>query len=190
MKNLVLIICLMIIFINLNLKTYSQVALNKYIQVSYGPIEVPNSNPSFSIPANTFSLLHSSTNIVLTDGFHAESGSHFHAFIAPIDCQNDEFRIVKHQVINNRTFITQTSKVDLFNVSPNPSSGYIKISILEETVQGKSFYIYDAYGNLIYYLENISSKDNRVDISKFSKGVYFIKVEHVNRVQLKSVVLM
>ena len=64
------------------------------------------------------------------------------------------------------------------SVFPNPSNGIFNISI--ENIQGVTknnmVEIYNVIGEKIYTNPNFQQATNKIDISSYGKGVYFIKI--------------
>ncbi len=60
-----------------------------------------------------------------------------------------------------------------FSISPNPSIDYIDIK-LKTPLQDATITIYDLLGKKIHF--NKINNDNRVNISKLTKGVYLLKI--------------
>lgn len=71
-------------------------------------------------------------------------------------------------------------------VYPNPTDGHIIISSSDKL---KSITVYDAYGKEIVFIEN-AQPENNIDLSKFSKGLYFIKSTDVNGTESKQKVIL
>lgn len=59
-------------------------------------------------------------------------------------------------------------------VFPNPTTKYINVNNVDLSLINK-IEVYNVIGKKVYYNQNIS-KDNRIDINDFQKGVYIIKL--------------
>lgn len=73
---------------------------------------------------------------------------------------------------------------DNVNVFPNPSSGTVNIS----GVQGTYIVVYNILGEIVF-TENVESVSTKIDVSSFSKGIYFIKIEGLNKDIIKKLVV-
>ena len=74
----------------------------------------------------------------------------------------------------NYTSINET-EMDLFSVSPNPTTGFINIQVNENLI-GTKFKIQDEVGRLILK-QSFNSKITTIDLSELSQGIYFLKTE-------------
>jgi hypothetical protein len=64
-------------------------------------------------------------------------------------------------------------KEGVFEVFPNPSSTKIFIKYVTAKHEAATYQLYNSIGQLI-----ISTKENEIDVSKLSRGLYYIKVEN------------
>lgn len=82
------------------------------------------------------------------------------------------------------TFIKTISIDELalndLQVSPNPANHSISIHHLQA---GSKMAIYDVFGKLVYELPNTQIREE-IDLSLWNNGLYLIRVEHSNQVQL------
>ncbi len=67
--------------------------------------------------------------------------------------------------------------LDVIELYPNPSNTFITLSHKNDVLN--NIEIYDVKGNLIYKINSKGLNEN-IDVSKLSKGVYFIKVNNNN----------
>jgi len=66
-----------------------------------------------------------------------------------------------------------------FNIYPNPSSDYIYFDKYAlDKINPEHIYIYNTWGELIYQSNKITEK---IDVSKFKSGMYFIKISNHSR---------
>jgi len=88
--------------------------------------------------------------------------------IAQNDCGSDtiSYDIV---IVNS----SENYTADNINIFPNPANDFIQITGLTNKIN--NFDIYDIYGRKVLNLNN--SKKSKIDISNFTKGVYFIKLK-------------
>ena len=66
-------------------------------------------------------------------------------------------------------------------IYPNPTNGNITIESKENI---NSIILFNTYGNQLYSVDNNLNTTNKinVDLSKFAKGVYFVKLNINNRI--------
>lgn len=81
---------------------------------------------------------------------------------------------------------------ELFNednvlVFPNPSSDKITISIKDNSYSEMTIKCFDVLGNEVFELTTFN-KTTHMDVSQFSKGIYFIQLLSKDEKQLKSVI--
>jgi hypothetical protein len=64
------------------------------------------------------------------------------------------------------------------SVYPNPSGDYIEIQPSEglEPLEGLDLQIFNIFGEIVLSVEQTSPSVHRIDVTKFSSGVYFIKI--------------
>jgi hypothetical protein len=72
------------------------------------------------------------------------------------------------------------------NVYPNPTDGAFTISY--GTLQ-PSIYIYNCLGKLVYKKEKASQGCEQINLSAYSKGIYFIKMQSGEKSYSKKVIL-
>lgn len=76
------------------------------------------------------------------------------------------------------------------SIQPNPSKGtfhLIGMNIKEEM----NILVYNSNGKIIYEVDEklIGNFDKRIDLSDFSKGIYFVKIQNEGAVQMKKIVI-
>lgn len=154
-----------------------------------------------------------SNEIVLKPGFHAapNSNGYFQAIISancdyfnpyytpcnnlPSNAQNI---FVNSNSENSNIFLlenTHTNDIDIFTkVFPNPFSKRLNIYLTTINNQNVMIKILNSSGQNIFmsannYLNKSFSKTIQVDLSKFSKGSYFVEVIGNNSVQTTTVIM-
>ncbi len=96
-------------------------------------------------------------------------------FSRPAFFNKDIFPIIKLDPCSG-TGITENNVDNLFLISPNPTNGIINLSL--NIVSEKTIFTVSTIIGEKIYSENIGSKNNeRIDLSKFSAGVYFCTLE-------------
>ncbi len=77
--------------------------------------------------------------------------------------------------------ITSINKINssTINIFPNPANNVINISLGEVNV-AFNFTLTSIDGKVVYQEKNVIDKTTAIDISNYSKGVYFLKVDNVN----------
>jgi len=77
-----------------------------------------------------------------------------------------------------------------FNVYPNPANEKINIVFNSQLENVKSVVIRDNLGRVVYENDHLNSlNEQTIDVSKFSKGLYFISVESNKKTFTKKVIL-
>jgi hypothetical protein len=79
---------------------------------------------------------------------------------------------------------SNTNEIELF---PSPTSGEFTIRCAEFSDRKGTITIYSILGKVIYSLQTLSSK-NQIDISQFSSGIYYAKIEIGNWVKVVEIV--
>jgi hypothetical protein len=82
----------------------------------------------------------------------------------------------KLKSISQHIIITDTeekSSHDVVRIYPNPAKTILNINFAKAC----NIFVYDANGKLIAFSENKNDKASELDVSHFSKGFYFIKIQ-------------
>ncbi len=88
----------------------------------------------------------------------------------------DEGMMGQFTVVDNNTSTNNIIKNDLFSVFPNPANNNLTVQL--EELDNSNIEIYDTKGSLLYE-EHLYENTLNIDISKLSKGVYFIKINNI-----------
>lgn len=83
-------------------------------------------------------------------------------------------------VSENTLGITSNENSDQFSMSPNPATDNVSLELAENNVL-RSVNIYDSSGRLV--MKDIDS--TTIDVSSFSSGIFFVKVETEQGIQTK-----
>ena len=102
-------------------------------------------------------------SITLNNGKILKLGGYDDAFIA--------------RYTQNSTSVLYEPILDNISVYPNPASNYIEI----KTSKGSDFQIFNMLGEIVLSVEQTPPYVQRIDISKLSHGIYFLKIG--NRVE-------
>ncbi|MVO09547.1 T9SS type A sorting domain-containing protein [Flavobacterium sp. TP390] len=151
--------------------------------------QLTNGNDCFNCPGAQWT----GTNTTLTN------------YSYPLNALNNEthiiFRIVFHsdQAVNelgvniddfvvNGTLATNSFNSDVVMVYPNPSQGIYTLSL--RNVEPVSITIYDVSGKTISTIQEIKTIDNKatLDLSKASKGIYFLVIQTQEGIVSKRIV--
>jgi len=117
----------------------------------------------------------------LMEGFHAEVGSDFHAYIHGCDTPGSSFRMAnsngpgtfigdndyKPEIERDQTELTN------FGIYPNPNLGTFTINW---STGIKEVFAYDLIGNLVYSKKQLSENRTEMDLSAYGAGTYIVKV--------------
>lgn len=138
--------------------------------------------------------------IHITNGFHAQSGSEFHAIIAPNTCINfnpDPFLFVSNSNNPNAQYGYDFLDLEenehkndnwenLIHLFPNPSSGLVNLEISNNHNHRYSILISDMHGKIVRRIEDTRSKINL----NLDEGIYILKVNIQNQWHTKKVVII
>ncbi len=73
---------------------------------------------------------------------------------------------------------------------PNPTRSYLNIEFEYETGEFPiAIDLISVNGSVKYTLPNIQSKSNTIDCSKFTPGIYFVKIKTKNRIWIEKVII-
>jgi WD40 repeat protein len=74
--------------------------------------------------------------------------------------------------IDDYTYINDASSNPYISIYPNPATDYIEIKLSE----GYNIKIFDMLGEIVLTVEQTSSSVQRIDITKLTYGMYFLKI--------------
>ena len=124
------------------------------------------------------SALNTETNITFRFVFHTDPFS------------NQEGVIIDDFIIEGATLGTESFDSSNFSIYPNPSENIFNLKI--KSLNEFNFSVYDLTGKLVLQKRHINLSNNvyKLDMSKFTAGVYFIKIKSVlNEVITKKLIL-
>lgn len=85
--------------------------------------------------------------------------------------------------------ITEITISNVFEVHPNPTSGVITISLKMQFDSDYNIEIYNILGVLLHKISKTKSETNfTIDITKYPKGQYFLRINSLNQSYLRKVV--
>lgn len=87
----------------------------------------------------------------------------------------------KSNICNNRTTGIKSIEKDL-NIYPNPASGEITIQLTKEC-KNCSAELYNSLGQILYS-EKLSAMENKINVSEFENGVYYLKINSESKQQM------
>lgn len=76
----------------------------------------------------------------------------------------------------------------LINISPNPSNGIFNIDFFDNSYENISIFVFNSMGDLILR-DNIGGQKSTIDLSKYSKGVYFVKIQCNKKTLIQKIVI-
>ncbi|MBN1181357.1 MAG: T9SS type A sorting domain-containing protein [Bacteroidales bacterium] len=71
--------------------------------------------------------------------------------------------------------VVDVQEVNNFNIHPNPAESYIQLEVSESLI-GKRLHIYNILGTMVVE-RTITTQVERIEMSKLSKGIYFVGFE-------------
>lgn len=132
------------------------------------------------IPPNQNVNYRAGISVHLAPDFHANEGSHFHAFIHPCDIPGNSFdpksATASGSAISELSETTDPTGLRLF---PNPTNGFLNIELIGSLIdEHSSISVFDSVGKLAF---ETAMKGNRYafDSSGIPPGIYMVSV--VNR---------
>jgi hypothetical protein len=127
----------------------------------------------------------SSTQRYKVTAFQGECQDMDEVLIQLVDKENNE-------VTSNDESIRDELTLD-YTIFPNPASDYLNISLVDHEISEVSLLLIAQDGKQVYSnnLEVIDSFANdRINVSRFTKGIYFLKIYHDQQVVNKKVVVI
>jgi hypothetical protein len=93
--------------------------------------------------------------------------------ISGISISQDSTILLNVELVPKPNNVIIASNIEAIDVFPNPVNDFITVrsnNVIKDIV------LYSVNGKQIYYWHNIESKIEKLNLSKFAKGVYFIKI--------------
>lgn len=83
--------------------------------------------------------------------------------------------------------ISEVLEEEFVGIYPNPSSGKFNIEFKDVSVQKVT--VYDAIGKVVYEnMTDTNSTNVRIDLSEFTTGMYFVKINAGEKVIMKKII--
>jgi hypothetical protein len=143
--------------------------------------------------------------IDLLDGFTAENGSNFTAEIIPCPSEcpdNSKSKIISSDNYNEEidfdtlygrdTSITKKEIVELkFQIYPNPNNGIFNIVVETTNKTDLIIELMNIQGQIIYRnnVKGVFIYKDQVNVSDFAKGIYFLRINTVDKVEIRKIVI-
>ena len=181
----------------------------------YFSLYIFSSNPSIAVP-RTFSVLQSVNRnssldamyrtipdgasieyvahkkVILVDGFHAEEGSHFSAYIDECEkCEEEDLRENhngdKKSFEQTEPLMTTSNIADKVYIIPNPNQGsfYVTLSNNEDEITGIK--VFDTMGKIIY--SNNRFNGGEVILPNAKHGLYYVVVTLKNKTITEKIII-
>ncbi|MDF2933064.1 MAG: C-terminal target protein [Chryseobacterium sp.] len=150
---------------------------------------------SNSITANNIinsgatAVYHAGNFVLLKTGFHAKSGSNFHAYIEGCSIPA---KIILHNNSNNyifdpnadpnnmRSIVKDTNIQKAIQIAPNPNNGLFKISL--NKINSGGIQIIDTNGKVVHEKSFTNDKEINIDIQSLPSANYIIKIVAGNEI--------
>ena len=88
----------------------------------------------------------------------------------------------------NSTKLIELKNSFKFNIYPNPTSDLLFVEFLNNTEEDVYMELFNSIGEIVYSRKNINANLS-IDVSQFTKGIYFMKVYSNSLVSAKKVVI-
>lgn len=142
--------------------------------------------------------------IDLLDGFTAENGSNFTAEIipCPAECPDNSKSMIissdnyneeiesKYDTIYNKDTKNEIDEFE-FQVYPNPNNGIFNIDVQTTNKTDLIIELMNIQGQIIYRnnVKGVSIYKDQVNVSDFAKGIYFLRINTVDKVEIRKIVI-
>ncbi len=133
-----------------------------------------------SITYNAAHMPKFTTDALWIGGYSFGSNSQFDGYL-------DELRISNVARNSIPTNIAKGSTPKLFTISPNPSSGLLRINKTSSENAFLNVQILNLNGQVVY--KSLENYDALIDLSHFAKGIYLIKVNDQQQSQTEKLIL-
>lgn len=126
-----------------------------------------------TVPAGTFDSCYFIGATMSSGGVYAPNIG----LIQNVNGSKVTLELTAYNVALNSISGLNTILINEVTIYPNPSSDYITLPKIENVIRLE---IYDVEGKLHLTSKDISSKNNLIDISNYSKGIYFGKIQLID----------
>ncbi len=154
-----------------------------------------------TITAGTNVIYKAGNKIYLQNGFRSASGGDFHAYIDP--CGGYPAMMISNHsnkgnsLSSNNLSIASTEKQQLisnnldkilFDIYPNPNTGQFTLAINNEVSQPANVSIINTVGSSIYE-SKITDTQTIIDLSRYAKGLYNVRLTSPQGIEVKRVLV-
>jgi len=144
-------------------------------------ITVPETGGNFLVESSASLTLVAGISVLIQDGFHAESGSYFHAYIDGSGCPLSDF-----DILTSTEPIIEDKNANFFNIYPNPTTGSFTVEFqpggCEEVLYLE---IYNLLGMNVLRKEVINQDKLNINMQQHSDGVYVVKAVCGEKIYIK-----
>jgi len=95
----------------------------------------------------------------------------------------------EQKYLNITTSVTDEVETGLISVFPNPSKGIINLEVNNADGEDITVEIINISGQVVYTRQFFNSVHERIDLTSYAKGMYFVKVKDTNSVTTKKIVV-
>jgi hypothetical protein len=133
--------------------------------------------------------------IKLKDGFHARTGSIFHARIDTVYCpeipdpEYNQSGYARTESITNNSFVNFNYQETQFVIYPNPANEIIYIDHTNQDAISYQLELLDIYGNILIKVRDIASANYILDLSNVSAGIYLIKFTKEDKINTEKIIV-
>ena len=126
------------------------------------------------------------TQSIVINGNRGEGNYYFDVTVTNDNsCENSDTILV---TVNQATSVYNETFENAVSIFPNPANEFININF--ENLQQKTYIeIYDIQGNLKRKREIVNSANKKINISAYSKGIYFIKLINNDNKIIRKIVI-
>lgn len=99
---------------------------------------------------------------------------------------NQNFSLIVYSGVGSAS--SKDFKFEGVEVYPNPTSDYVNILDDKGSLLGGSAIIYDMQGKKLDVVHNFSGSTTKIDVSRYSKGVYFMELNNNGQKQIVKII--
>jgi len=185
-----------------DVEIYSETVLNGQVKVYKGRKSLTVYNTTVNNGGTAY--FSSQKSITLLPGFTANAGSNAYLYISPPDCNVMPLREISQESMLTAPIVssnsTKSKKIELsfetiisenyITVFPNPTNSTVNIQ-LHSTNQKSSLNhikLYDMVGRE-FFSKQIDGYTHIIDVSSYSKGVYFLEIKDEKTTYHKKIII-
>ncbi len=83
----------------------------------------------------------------------------------------------------------QNSSNSLINIYPNPSADFLNINLSNYSNETLEIKLTDFMGKVIYYDKSMYNNSKTINVSNYSKGIYFISISNENNIINQKIII-